>query len=362
MRKTKRMLLSVAVMAVFSIGARFDSPQKGELINAQSMYLYGTNLYVSDEISGINIYDVSWGAPVHWTTVPIEGNTGVAVRDSVIYANSWYSILAIRVHADGSWDTAAVIRQDPYCCYMPVDDIYYEHRGWGCTSVDYATADGGAQPVSGTGSSYAVFGVIDTFLYYASEYDVVTMSIADPDSPVVLTETYVGWDLETLFPTERFLFIGGRNGMYIMDRGNAANPRLIGSFQHAYACDPVVVADTIAYVTLRGGNNCGSTNDAFLSVSLGDPTYPYLLDQGTPRTPYGLSVNDTLAYIAKGYNGFCLYSIADPRNLTLLAQWPTPNTRDFIWDGNRLYLMGFTEVSVYDVTDPMAPVMVGSIQ
>jgi hypothetical protein len=38
----------------------------------------------------------------------------------------------------------------------------------------------------------------------------------------------------------------------------ATVPKYVGQFWHVTACDPVVVADGYAYVTLKGGNLCGS--------------------------------------------------------------------------------------------------------
>lgn len=357
MKRMRHTLGAAALLLVFSIGARRVSPPY--LSEAQSMYLHDSTLYVSDLYDGIHVYAAPPGnALTYRTTIPLSGNAGVAVRDDIIYANSWESILALRLYADNTCDTAALIRQGP--SYIPMyDDIEYS-RGWGCHSVVYdeATPTSGG---SGQGSSYAVFGVIDTFLYYVDGYSIITMSVAQADSPVVLSTTTISWDLETLFPTENFLFVGASTGMYVLDRvSDPTNPRYIGMFSHAQGCDPVVVHDTVAFVTLRGGNTCGAVNDAFLSVSVGDATAPYLLDEVNPRTPYGLAVQDTLVYVAKGYNGFALYSAAQPSALQIVATWPSDIAKDFIWYGDMLYVMTFGAVKVYDVRDPRNPIALGA--
>ncbi len=353
MKRMRHTLGAAALLFVFSIGARRVSTPY--LSDPQSMYLHDSTLYVCDLYDGIHVYTARPGdALTYRTTIPLSGNAGVAVRNDIIYANSWESILAIRVYPDNSYDTAAVIHQG--LSYMPTyNDVEYS-RGWGCGTIEYD-----AQPVSGSpsqGSSYAVFGVIDTFLYYVDGYSIITMSIAQPQNPVVLSTTPVSWDLETLFPTERFLFVGAATGMYVMDRiSNPTSPRYIGMFSHAQACDPVVVNDTVAFVTLRGGNTCGATHDAFLSVSVADATAPYLLDEVNPRTPYGLAVRDTLVYVAKGYNGFALYSAASPSSLQIVATWPSDIAKDFIWYRDMLYVMTFGTVNAYDVRDPWSPVL-----
>ena len=57
--------------------------------------------------------------------------------------------------------------------------------------------------------------------------------------------------------TIRIFFIGARNGMYIYDINNPFSPQLVSQYSHFMSCDPVVVDDNFAYITLRAGNFCG---------------------------------------------------------------------------------------------------------
>ncbi|MBN1308131.1 MAG: hypothetical protein JXA18_09455, partial [Chitinispirillaceae bacterium] len=80
------------------------------------------------------------------------------------------------------------------------------------------------------------------------------------------------------------------------------------------------------------------------------------------NTPYGLAVGDSLLYVANGWSGFSLYRAQNPLNLETIAQWNEPASRDFIWDRDRLYLMGMEQIVVYDVTNPTDPRKVGTIE
>ena len=60
-----------------------------------------------------------------------------------------------------------------------------------------------------------------------------------------------------MFLTEKNMFLGTTTGMVIYDISNPTSPVITVVFQHARSCDPVVVDDTLAYVTLRTGTNCG---------------------------------------------------------------------------------------------------------
>ncbi len=361
--RTGRTLASVGLLAFFSLGAA-RTDRSSCLVSPMSMYVAGEWLFVSDEGSGIHVYAAARGsAPAYQGTIPLSGNSGVAVRDSVIYANSYGSILALRLNADCTADTLAIVYEAPYCCTMPIDYIDEQyHSGWGCACSRAVEYD--AVPLSsGTGSSYAVFAVIDTFLYYVDGMSLVSMSVAVPESPRLLSTTYLSWDLETLFPTEDYLFVGAATGMYILNRRQyPATPTLISTFVHARACDPVVVQDTIAYLTLRSGTACGAFENALIAVSIADPSSPYELGRTIPNQPYGLAVQDTLCYVGLGHSGYSLYDVTRPDSLLHVATWSTPATKDFIWDSTQLYLMGFSQIAAYDVSDPANPVRLGVVQ
>lgn len=315
-------------------------------------------MLASDINSGLKIYSVKDPTnPTHLTTIQLDGNSGSAMKGNLIFANSWDGIYAFKLNSDLSYDTLSVIKKSYYW-----DDIDYipshESSGFfGCTrSVDYAATSGTMDGSTGTGGSYALFAVKDTFLYYLDDYEVVTMSIASEDTLVELHRTYVDWQAETLFPSGKFLYLGGASGMYILSLENPAVPMMVGSMQHFTAYDPVVVRDSTAFVTLRS-----ETRNVLLTVNVKDPTNPKLIKEYNATTPYGLSVNDSLLYVSNGYNGFTLYNVSNPENVSVLKTWPSTITKDFIWYDDLLYSMGFSSFSIYNVSDPMNPVLLSTI-
>ena len=92
-------------------------------------------------------------------------------------------------------------------------------------------------------------------------------------------------------------------GMYIYDISNPELPELVSEFQHGTACDPVVVDDTYAYVTLRGGNLCGATESGLYIIDIQDLTQPELKVIYPMDEPYGLGVKDELLFICDGASG-----------------------------------------------------------
>jgi hypothetical protein len=359
MSRTVRVLASLILVVVFAVGG--GSTYDG-LHEPASMYLAGGVLYVSDPYTGIHLFDAPEGsAPVLRRVVPFEGNTGVAVREGVVYANSWKGIYALRIPKSGAVDTLAGPFGAPE--YPAWNESSFDRRdgGWGCDGCGAYAPATMAPSGNGGGSSYAVFAVVDTFLYHvdADRGRLVTLSIFEPESPRVLSKTLLGWDVETLHPGGRYLFVGSETGMHILDReGDPASPAYLGRFTHARACDPVVVQDSTAYVTLRGGSICGRAPDELLAVSIADPSHPRLLCREAAPTPYGLAVGGSHLYVGNGEHGLSLFTAARPDSLALVVRWPWA-ARDFIWSGSMLYVLEPAGVCAYDVSDPRHPLRLG---
>ena len=354
MRRSLRILASLMVVIVFAVGG---GTGKDGLVMPVSMYLADNTLYVSDPSTGIHVFDALPGtAPVHRAIVPFAGNTGTAARDDVVYANSWGGIFALRITATGAVDTLA----GPFAAREPNlvwSEGPYDEGGWGCGGCATFSPQASPPASQGGGSSYAVFAIIDTFLYYVDidQGSVIALSISRPELPRFLGETPVGGGLETLFPNGRYLFVGSQTGMHILDRyPDPVHPRYRAIFRHGRACDPVVVEDSLAYVTLRSGSACGETMDALLAVSIADPSLPRLLCSASPPTPYGVAVHGPYVYVGNGSQGLSLYESAPPDSISLLMRWPW-DARDFIWSGSMLYVLEPANVSAYDVSDPRHP-------
>ena len=360
MIKIRPILGSIVLIAIFSVGFRLDTPSR--LTSPVNMYLADSLLFVSDQNSGVHVYSVKDQArPAEKMRIPISNNAGVAVKGDIIYANSGNAILALRMHDDSLYDVVKVINNAVY--YPGGYAMYDGPVSCGCARNTAVSAAGGTETGnSGMGGSYAVFAVIDSFLYYIDKTGLVTMDISTPGDPRELSRTYVDWSVETLFPTQKYLFLGGSTGMFILDRKDPRAPVKIGGISHFRSCDPVVVRDSLAYVTLRSGNRCGDNKDELMVVNIADPSNPFVVSETGVPTPYGLAIRDSLLYVAKGANGFALYDVIDPKNPRLQSQWSAPDARDFIWYKNAVYIMGMSNVMIYNADDPNNPRKLATIE
>jgi hypothetical protein len=343
----------VIVLGALTVGWRSGGNHSGTLIDAWNMTLQDTLLLVSDPATGVHVYDVrDPGAPMQKYVIDLHYNRGTAMKGDILYANDWEALYAIRLEAD----TFTVVKKivtfhyEPMYCGGMVND-----GGFGC-ACGVMDAEDAAPTSNSTGSSYATFAVVDDYLYYFDSGELVTMDISTPEDPVELSRKRLDWSVETIYPTQGYLYLGGSRGMYIYSRRSPSNPVKVGRLVHARACDPVVVSGRHAYVTLRGGNRCGQVSDVFLVVSVGDPTAPEVESETPLPTPYGLTVDYPLVYVGNGRKGLTLLGVRDASAPDVLESWPGIVARDFIWDGDILYVMEFEGITVYDVTDPRSPV------
>jgi hypothetical protein len=295
-------------------------------------------------------------------TIPLKYNQGTAVKNDILYTNDRGSLLAIRIK-DDSYEIIKTIAHDPVY-YHDVVVTHPRSRGWGCSS--WCTQEDAVfapnSPPASTGSSFATFAVIDDYLYYLNRGTLMTADISQADDPKDISQTHIGWTVETLYPTDDYLFLGGTRGMYIFDRSDPTSPEKIGKLEHFRACDPVVVSGNVAYVTLRGGNRCGESRDVLLCVNIEDPASPVLIGEKALDTPYGLAVEDPLLYVSTGFNGFELLDVAAPTDPSRIEAWSDRPTRDFIWSNDLLYTLGFDRFVIFDVSTPGQPVLLSEVR
>ncbi len=128
--------------------------------------------------------------------------------------------------------------------------------------------------------------------------------------------------------------------MFIYDITEPAIPEFVSDFQHGTACDPVVVDDNYAYITLRAGNSCGAFESSLQIVDITDISNPVLKASYTMDNPYGLGINGENLFICEGSSGLKVYNKTDVHNILLLAHFEDINTFDVIPLDSHLLLIG----------------------
>ncbi len=193
-----------------------------------------------------------------------------------------------------------------------------------------------ASPTEGgvsQGGSLARFATIADYLYTIDNDSIQTFHLETPSNPVVFNRVGINFGIETLFAHQgekgQQLYVGGNQGMYILDASDPANLQKQGSIDHLQSCDPVVVEGNLAYVTLQG--SCFNQSNRLEIIDVSNPNAPSLIKDYALQEPYGLGVDGDYLFVCDGAAGLKVYQNAkDPLNLKLFKQFSEIKARDII--------------------------------
>lgn len=352
------------------------------LENPGKLYYYNQHILINEVNEGIHIIDNSNPEnPTFRAFINIPGNVDMAVKDGVLYADSYVDLLVLdladlenpklmqrheeaflRHYWDESQGYFVGYEQTPIIetidCTDPNFGRAFFNRGgnWFVnTAIDLEAADvdfGGGNGGSGTGGSLARFTIYQDFLYTIGEYEMKVFDISIREGLDELNTIQVGWGIETLYPYQDKLFIGAADGMYIFDNQNPTSPELLSKFQHARACDPVVVEDDIAYVTLRDGTACQGFNNQMDIVDVKDFTAPVLIESHSMENPHGLAVRDKVVYVCEGEYGLKVFDVDNPNRLKQLDKQNIATYDNVIIpETDILLVIGKEGLYQYDISD-----------
>ncbi len=164
---------------------------------------------------------------------------------------------------------------------------------------------------TGKGGSLARFTIAFNHLYVVDDETLYTYSLANSKAPVLVNSSYLGFNVETIYPYKDKIFIGSQNAMYVYSISNPADPEKVGEASHIRACDPVVADDDVAYVTVRSGSTCGGTINALLVYDITSVFNPSLIKQVPLSNPWGLGMDDDRLYVCDGNDGLIVFDISD---------------------------------------------------
>ena len=334
------------------------------------IYAYQDYIFVNDKYRGVHVIDNSDPTnPTKITFIKIAGNVDISVKDDFLYADSIMDLMVFDisdianiktvkrlenvlqqyivwpVEADIiDWQDSGFIQGDIQVGWetrterMLVSE--YEERFLNPTidvALDAANAESGT---TGQGGSLARFKIVGDYLYAVDSHNINIFEISDLANPLDLEDVFAGFDIETIFNQGQYLFLGSMRGMYIYNISSPDKPEFVSEFQHGTACDPVVVDGDYAYVTLRGGNNCGATESGLFIVDISNISSPELKVSYPMDGPYGLGIKDEKLFVCDGDSGLKIYDKTDVENLVALNHFSDINTFDVIPLEENLLMVG----------------------
>ncbi len=313
------------------------------------IYLLGQYLFINEVGKGIHVIDNQDPArPTTLGFINIPGNYDMAGKGQYLYADSYVDLLVFDVSDINNItevNRVGGVFENYYNTFGYVDAtagilVEYEERlveefvetdcgfsGWSGdedASAPNVSALRGAQvdvlssfaPTSaGVGGSMARFTVAGDHLYTVDMSTLRTFDIAEIDNPVAGVTEEIAWGVETIFPYEDKLFLGAQNGMHIFSVSNPSTPSWLSTYEHITSCDPVVVQDDIAYVTLRGGTECNGFTNQLEVIDVSNPITPQLLEVYPMLNPHGLGIDGSCLFICEGEFGLKMYDAEDIRTI-----------------------------------------------
>jgi len=208
------------------------------------------------------------------------------------------------------------------------------------TSSDNLSRSSENSSGTGIGGSMARFTIVGDHLYTVDSYNLNTFDISDQKNPDFKSEINLGWGIETIFPYENRLFIGAQSGMHIYDLKDKDKPSWISTYEHMTSCDPVVVQDNYAFVTLRGGNECMGLNNQLDIIDISKIDQPTLFKTYEMIQPHGLGVDNNCLFITEGEFGLKMFDISNLNNLKLIEHFKDISSIDVIPFMNVLMVIG----------------------
>jgi hypothetical protein len=377
--------------------------EPAEIRRPGKIYFKDNYIYINEFMEGVHVVNISDpSAPAPEAYIPVPGSVDMAIKDNVLYLDSYTDLVMIDIT-----DPAAPVEQGriedileytlpPYDNEYPLAEVDEEEgvvTGWEVKeytreietnpypwpiyweySSDSRLANmssigggggGSAGSAYGVGGSMARFLTYDKYLYMLQTTNQLkVLDISNTDAPVEKYNKYVGWGLETMFIYDGYMYLGARDGMYIMSLQDPKHPFTTAIYRHITSCDPVVVSGNLAYVTLRSGTMCGGTADLLEVINISDKYDPRRIASYGMDEPYGLGISGSTLFICQGDNGLVVYDAADPLAIKnhKLAEFTNIKVTDVIPVNNILFAIGDSGFYLYDYSDVNEITLLGSIE
>jgi len=372
----------------FKSGPARDIQQPGKI------YFKDNYIFLNEVNKGIHVINNQDPSnPVKVTFYEIEGNVDIAIRGNILFADSYIDLVSIDISdilspvVISRLENAFPEVLPPFDRGLPIYELdrtkgvvvgwkvetVTEEYGWGHwwggwwgwrEGFFMADAAGGGANSAGIAGSMARFMLHQHYLYsVTTPWVLKTLDISDAANMTPVDSIFSWREMETLFRLDDHLFVGTTTGMVIYDISSPAQPQFVSDINHINACDPVVVANDIAYVTLRSGNMCNNVTNQLDVVDISNIQQPRLLKSFPMFNPHGLGIDHPLLFICDGAAGLKIYNATNPLAISsnMIAHFPDIDTFDVIPLNGVLLMIGHDGLFQYDYSDPQNIVLLSHI-
>ena len=344
--------------------------------------------YIAKE-QGVHIFNnMNPSVPQNSAFINIEGVHDISVKGNYLFADNFFDLLVFDISNIQNITLVKTVENViSFSPVYPIDAQYYDYTvgpvgdeiitGFSFEMRDkpegqeviwaedaLATFNSSTGNV-GTGGSYARFQIQNNALYTIDSFKLNVFNITNPittffDKDIYMNQWFGGGVFETLFIQKDILFVGSTTGMYTVNASDEFNPYFVSGFAHATACDPVVVDELTAYITVRGGSSCGAIEDQINVINVSDISNPTLISTYLINEPYGLGIKNDILYVGCGNNGLKVFNALNSSSLVLENTYPG-NVKDIIPLNSHLITVGDNKITQYSYGPNYTLVMLSEI-
>ncbi|MFC5624097.1 LVIVD repeat-containing protein [Algoriphagus winogradskyi] len=339
------------------------------LDNPGKIYIYQDYLFINEPTKGIHILNNENPAnPINLSFIPIAGNVDLAVNGNILYADNYVDLLAFDISNIANIKLIKRIEDVfTHMYYHQTGEIITfkdtvltsENPNWGGefwlmnSSMSFSANYSAASQSYGTGGSMARFTLSNEHLYAVDQSTLRVFDVKTASNPTFVKPIDLGWGIETIFPFQDKLFIGSNVGMHIYDASTPNSPTRMAVYEHVQACDPVVVNEDYAFVTLRNGTACNGVDELHV-IDINDLYNPTLKKSYPMLNPHGLGLAGNFLYIAEGAHGLKSFNATDVMNIdqNQLEFLTDQKSVDLIPGPKSLIVIGPDGVCQFDYSNP----------
>lgn len=376
-------------MSYEDLRASVTTKQNVDLENPGKIYYKDNYIFIVEELKGIHVFDnTNPASPVKKVFINLPGVVDISISGYFLYADSFVDLVILdvenidNIHEVGRVKdilpyTVPPVKEDYPMAYVDEErgvvidwdlktikeKIHNEPYPWpvyykgGIAFMDAMNASGASSGISGSGTGFggsmARFGIKENVLYIVNSNNLKVFDITSRTKPYNMGDFYPGWNIETMFLSGNYMFLGTTTGMVILDISNPLIPATKTFFNHARSCDPVIVDDTLAYVTLRSGTTCGGSVNCLDVVNIKKINSPSVVATFAMTNPHGLGKKGDLLFVCDGDAGLKVFDASDPKTVgnRLIYTYANINTYDVIPVGDLLVMVGDDGLYQYDYSD-----------
>lgn len=355
--------------------------QPEEITQKGKICFYEGYLYISEPGKGIHIIDNrNPASPASVGFIELIGNADVAIRNNILYADSYIDLVGFDISNPALPVLKSRLENVFPQSYPPIEEGYIDSElcnlaatngnivvGWTqeeeTHTLEYykneqvyndamTNSSGGSSGGStGVNGSMSRFGLYKDYLYVVLNDYMSIFNLAGDEPEKAVENMYIGGSVETIFSYKDCMFMGTPTGMIIYSVANPLKPEYQSMMWHVYGCDPVVVENDIAYVTVHSGNNCGQNFNELIILNVKDVKNPQPIVSYTMTKPKGLGIDNGTLFLCD--DGLKIYNAEDPQTLMAnrLAHYSGMEGYDVIPHDNVLMMIADDGIYQYDYSN-----------